>query len=141
MPQAGGKARFSFTMIELMIVLVIVAILTVSALFFYRPALLARAYEAEILNSMGTLRTLQVIHRAEHGYYASEINALAVSDADFRDMRYVTPGDFSIEDYNSGAGTYKLRWQGEKKGYYYQALTMDQSGKIERIEPEENSGG
>ncbi len=84
-----GRMRFrrAFTMIELMIVVIIVAILAASAVPLYQ-GVVSRAYQAEVGTALGVVRSAQRIYYAEHGEYADDIDDLDISADDFRDMQY-----------------------------------------------------
>jgi len=92
----------AFTLMELMIVMVIVAILAMSAVPLYSE-ILDRSYEAEILFTLSTLRTAQRAYRATCGAYPGDMDDLVGGDAgmlapaDFQDMKYVEWNDFSID--------------------------------------------
>ena len=128
------KRRNAFTLIELMIVVVIVAILAASAYPIYR-AVVSRAYEAEILSGMSVFRSAQRIYRAESGYYGTQANLEErdfLGGEDYRDMKYVEYADFSFSAQT--ADTYTIEWDGDIDGYKYDKVTMTQSGNIVRTE-------
>lgn len=125
----GGFCR-RFTMIELMIVMIIIAILASSAVPIYRAAI-GRAYETEVMTTLGVIRYTQRKYLVDHQQYAEDIDDLAVDEGDLPDMRYVRWENFSVE----GDGTSFLAvWEGEIDGYPYSRVTMDQRGNIERME-------
>lgn len=127
------KRRNAFTLIELMIVVVIVAILAASAYPIYR-AVVSRAYEAEILSSMSVFRTAQRLYRAEAGNYGTQANLEErdfLGGSDFIDMKYVSYGEFSF--LAQTADTYTIQWDGDIDGYKYDRVTMTQTGTIVRI--------
>ena len=120
-----------FTLIELMIVLVIVAILAASAVPIYR-SFTSRAYGTEIRSALGALRRAQRAHKAEFGGYASQWSDLTeggyISNSDFADMKYVNHTDLHISD--PGDGGVIAYWQGELSGYEYGNMTILHNGTI-----------
>lgn len=60
-----NKKRSGFTLIELMIVVIIVGILAAAAVPIYR-AWVAKAYSSEAKASVGTIRTGELVYRAEN---------------------------------------------------------------------------
>jgi prepilin-type N-terminal cleavage/methylation domain-containing protein len=122
-----------FTLVELMIVVIIVAILAASAVPIYR-SVVGRAYEAEIVSSLATLRTAQRVYRAQYGEYADSKATLEsenlLSEDDFEDMKYVDYVDLSIA--NASADAFDAQWNGSIDGYDYGTVTLDQEGTISR---------
>lgn len=128
------RRRKAFTLIELMIVVVIVAILAASAYPIYR-SVVSRAYEAEILSGISVFRTAQRMYRAEYGRYGTQVdleNGDLLGGEDYRDMKYVNYSDYTFSA--TAVDTYTIQWDGEIDGYKYDKLTMDQTGNIARIE-------
>ena len=125
-------------MIELMIVVIIVGILAASAVPLYRGAL-SRAYEAEVLSALGTLRSAQRMFYAEHDRYANidfadveedpimdGTDYFAISTNDFDDMSYVSFGEFSVSSDGS------VGWTGSISGYEYTSVSMSATGVVTR---------
>ncbi len=128
------RRRKAFTLIELMIVVVIVAILAASAYPIYR-SVVSRAYEAEVLSGISLFRTAQRMYRAEYGRYGTQAdleNGDLLGGDDYRDMKYVNYSDYGFSA--TAADTYTIEWDGDIDGYKYDKLTMDQTGNIGRIE-------
>jgi len=126
------KLSGSFTMIELMIVVIIVAILASSAVPLYRSAV-SRAYESEIVAALGTIRSAQRMYYAQYRRYAHDLEDLQLKEDDFRDMSHVTWEALDIE----GEDVDVLAvWDDEEgiDGYSYSKVTMDMRGDIERSE-------
>ncbi|MFW5923787.1 MAG: type IV pilin protein, partial [Planctomycetota bacterium] len=67
--------RSMFTLVELMIVVIIVAILAASAVPIY-SSLVSRAYESEVLSALGTVRSAQRVYHAEYGKYPDNTDYL-----------------------------------------------------------------
>ncbi len=130
------RRRNAFTLIELMIVVIIVAILAASAVPIYR-SMVSRAYEAEIVSGLSIFRAAERMYRAEYKEYTNlaglENNGLVGSN-DFRDMRYVAWAEYSIPA--SAADTYAIRWTrpgvGDVADYKYSQVDMDQGGQLVR---------
>jgi len=133
------RRRGGFTLIELMIVVIIVAILAASAYPIYR-SIVSRAYEAEIVSGLSVFRTAERTYFAEHGEYTTLANLEAaglVAADDFRDMKYVLYSDYSIP--SSSAVTFTVRWTRppaasgrDVADYRHATVEMDQSGNITR---------
>lgn len=129
--------RSAFTLIELMIVVVIVAILAASAYPIYR-SVVSRAYEAEIMGGLSIFRTAERIHRAEHGIYAN-LTALEnqglIASTDFEDMAYVDYSHYSIPA--SADDSFTIQWDrpatGDIASYNYSQLQMEEDGTITRV--------
>ena len=124
----------AFTLIELVIVVVIVAILAASAYPIYR-AIVNRAYEGEILSGMGIFRGAERMYRAEAGKYGTQSDLEArdfLASKDFFDLKYVQYADFSFSA--QADDTYTIQWAGTIDGYKYSKVTMDQAGSITRTE-------
>ena len=128
------RGRKAFTLIELMIVVVIVAILAASAYPIYR-SVVSRAYEAEVLSGMAVFRTAQRLYRAEYGRYGTQAdleNGDYLGGEDYQDMKYVDYGDYGFSA--TAADTYTIEWDGDIDGYKYDTVEMDQTGNIARTE-------
>ncbi len=128
------RRRKAFTLIELMIVVVIVAILAASAYPIYR-SVVSRAYEAEILSGISLFRTAQRMYRAEYGRYGTQPDledADLLGGEDYRDMKYVDYSDYTFSA--TAVDVYTIEWDGDIDGYKYDKLTMNQAGNIVRIE-------
>ena len=103
--------RKAFTLIELMIVMIIVAILAAAAVPIY-SSLVARAYEAEILSALSTVRTAQRAYKAENAVYPTAMGNLTGGDhpylasGDFADMKYVAWAHLSVDSGGSGESTW-----------------------------------
>jgi len=96
------KDRHGFTLIELMIVLIIVAILAVAAVPTY-TYFVRRAYESEGSASLGAMKTAEVVHWAEHGGYVTDKDAggslwddLGMTSADFTNNKWFTKECFAL---------------------------------------------
>ena len=89
------KDRHGFTLIELMIVLIIVAILAVAAVPTYRY-FVSRAYESEGSASLGAMKTAEVVHWAEHTYYANTWTELGMTSVDFTNNKWFEYGCFFL---------------------------------------------
>ncbi len=124
------KKRSAFTLIELMIVVIIVSILATSAVPLYRSAL-SRAYEVEIVSSLGVIRTAQRIHFVEKGVYSQDISNV-ISEDDFKDMRFVNYDSFSV--HVTEDEKFYIVWEGVIEGYNHKAVSIDMSGNIRRGE-------
>jgi len=96
------KDRHGFTLIELMIVLIIVAILAVAAVPTY-TYFVKRAYESEASASLGAVKTAQIVYKAEHGgfvgaaYSADPWAELGIATDDFTQNKWFTYGCFALE--------------------------------------------
>ena len=123
------RLRAGFTLIELMVVVIIVAILAAAAVPIYRSQV-SRAYEAEVITGLAALRTTQRIYRAEFGTYPASKAALEgadlISAGDFVDLRYVSYAEFSVD--GTGGGV----WNGSIPGYDHTSVTMAANGMITR---------
>jgi len=132
------RARGAFTLIELMIVVVIVAILASSAFPIYR-SIATKAYEAEIVSGLGTFRTAERLHRAEHGVYADQAALEScgfIAARDFEHMCYIQYSDYSISSSSDDAFTVEWVRPGgsgrDVEDYSFSSVTMDQGGTIVR---------
>ena len=139
------RVKKAFTLIELMIVVIIVAILAASAVPIYR-SLVGRSYEPEILSALSTMRNSQRVYYAEKGYYSDTFAALIAADVlsydDFRDMKYVTctgstACDLSISSTTGTPPTaYQVTWtkptSGDVTAYPYASVDMHEDGTIDR---------
>jgi len=130
---ASLNARSSgFTLIELMIVLVIVAILAAAAVPIYQ-SFTSRAYGTEIRSALGALRRAQRAHKAEFGRYASDWSELTdggyIANSDFADMKYVDRHALHIN--NPGDGGVIAYWQGQISGYNYGNMTILHNGTMQ----------
>lgn len=133
------KCRKAFTLIELMIVVIVVAILAAGAVPIYR-SVISRAYETEVVTGLGVFRGAERLYRAEHGTY-TDLSGLEgaglIESADFVDMRYVTYGEFTIPD--SDDDSYTIKWtrpgSGDVASYGFAEVTMDEGGVIDRDNP------
>ncbi len=130
------RRRNAFTLIELMIVVIIVAILAASAVPIYRT-MVSRAYSAEIDSGLSVFRTAERMYRAEHNEYTTQAgleDGGLVGSNDFRDMRYISYSDYAIPA--SAADTYTIRWTrpgtGDVADYKYSQVDMNQGGVITR---------
>ncbi len=121
--------RRAFTLIELMIVVIIVAILAAAAVPIYN-SFTSRAYGTEVQTALSTLRTAQRTYRAAHGEYASSISDLEdegyISESDFKDMKYVEYSELQVNNSNSSLAY----WEGDIEGYQYGNATMNASGTV-----------
>ena len=128
--------RKAFTLIELMIVMIIVAILAAAAVPIY-SSLVSRAYEAEVLSALATVRTAQRAYYAENGAYPAAADPITgsvlmsndppyLSSTDFVDLQYVAVADVSVD--GSGGST----WSGTISGYSYGTVTMAADGTTSR---------
>lgn len=127
--------RRYFTLIELMIVVIIVAILAAAAVPIYQ-SVVSRGYEAEVVSALSTIRTAQRMHKAENDTYADDLSDLEAEDfigsADFEDMKYVDYGNLDITE--GSETSFTAEWDGEIDGYNYGRVTIDQEGTITRHE-------
>jgi len=95
------KDRHGFTLIELMIVLIIVAILAVAAVPTY-TYFVKRAYESEASASLGAIKTAQIVYKAEHGgfvgaaYSADPWAELGIATGDFAQNKWFTSETFAL---------------------------------------------
>lgn len=64
----GNKGKQGFTLIELMIVVIIVGILAAAAAGVYRTYV-KKAYSAEAKATLGSIRTAELVHYAEHNTF------------------------------------------------------------------------
>jgi len=125
----------AFTLIELLIVLIIIAIMIVVAVPRYGQ-LVNRAYEGEILSSLSAVRAAQRAYRARHGAYPTARDDLLnedmplVSGNDFEDMKFVEWLDFNVD----GKGNSVWRdWDGNLAGKYkYSTVELGKDGSITR---------
>lgn len=81
------KDRHGFTLIELMIVLIIVAILAVAAVPTY-TYFVRRAYESEASASLGAIKTAEVVYHAEHDAYTGIWTDLGMDGDDFEQNKW-----------------------------------------------------
>lgn len=128
---AGRAGRSCFTMIELMIVVIIVAILAASAIPIYRSAV-DRAYQAEIGQALGVIRSAQRVHLAENNVYAADMGTLGITDRDFVDMQYVGgAGEFGIVVADEGA-SFTATWTNPSVDdpVPYATATIDEAGTL-----------
>lgn len=130
------QRKSAFTLIELMIVVIVVAILAAAAVPIY-GAVVSRAYDAEVTQALSAFCTAERNYRTGHDKYADlpTLGAAGLIRAsDFADMRYVQYGDFSIP--SSADDSFTIRWDrpasGDVADYDYSSVTMDEDGKITR---------
>jgi len=130
MSSKASRSR-GFTLIELMIVVVIVAILAGSAVPIYQ-GFTSQAYGTEVKSALAALRRAQRAHKAEFGEYASQWSDLAdngyISDADFADMKYVSLPDLHVND-PEGSGVIAY-WQGDIAGFDHGNMTILHNGTM-----------
>jgi len=81
------KERHGFTLIELMIVLIIVAILAVAAVPTY-TYFVRRAYESEASASLGAIKTAEIVYHAEHAAYTGIWTDLGMDGDDFAQNKW-----------------------------------------------------
>ena len=126
------KARRGFTLIELMIVVIIVAILAAAAVPIYN-SFTSRAYGTEVQTALSTLRTAQRAYKAAKGSYAGDKSTLVdggyVSQSDFADMQYVDWSQLSVSDSDPIAV-----WTGSIDGYSYGYVTMNADGTVSKAD-------
>ncbi len=123
--------RKGFTLIELMIVMIIVAILAAAAVPLY-TSIVSRAYESEIVSALGTIRSAARAYKAENGVYPTQMADLTggesplLSSDDFADLKYVAFAEFSVN------ASENFQWDGAISGYNYVQVIMTKSGSISR---------
>ena len=129
--------RRAFTLIELMIVVIIVAILAAAAVPIYN-SFTSRAYGTEVQTALSTLRTAQRTYKAAHGTYASSKADLEnkgyISSSDFEDMKYISYSELTVSQ-PSSAGDPIASWtvtSGTEmdSAYNYDSRTIDAKGNI-----------
>jgi len=129
--------RRAFTLIELMIVVIIVAILAAAAVPIYN-SFTSRAYGTEVQTALSTLRTAQRTYKAAHGSYATSKTDLEnegyISSSDFEDMKYVNYANLSVGQEDLGDNSGVAQWDGSIDGYGYTSVSMNASGGLDKNE-------
>jgi len=97
------KERHGFTLIELMIVLIIVAILAVAAVPTY-TYFVKRAYESEASASLGAIKTAQIVYKAEHDAFTGDWVALGWTTKDVANNKWFMDDCFYISTVDAPAG-------------------------------------
>lgn len=91
-----------FTLIELMVVVVIIALLTTAALPQY-ARVIEKVRNVEVLHYLSSLKPFQEMFALQHGYYTADFNRLSFQPPRLRSFRpYVTRAD---------RGGYRLAFQ------------------------------
>ena len=140
--------RRAFTLIELMIVVIIVAILAAAAVPIYN-SFTSRAYGTEVQTALSTLRTAQRTYKAAHGGYASDKGTSSsdddtlwgegyISKSDFEDMKYVEWSQLNVKDPGSDGGIVAY-WEGTIDGYQYKKVDMHADGTLDKSESTSDS--
>ncbi len=86
------KNKGGFTMVELMVVVIIVAILAAAAIPFY-TANVKKAIRTEAVATLGAIRSAQRIYKAEIGGYSDDMGSLGVT---IDDEQYFDAGSYSL---------------------------------------------
>ena len=131
------KNKGGFTMVELMVVVIIVAILAAAAIPFYTGNV-KKAIRTEAVATLGAIRSAQRIYKAEIGSYSDDIDSLGVTiddeqyfDADCYTLSGVTESAFTATCANSatnaapGAAKVNKHWTSGAS-----VATIDQNGTI-----------
>ena len=134
-----GAGRRAFTLIELMIVVIIVAILAAAAVPIYN-SFTSRAYGTEVQTALSTLRTAQRAYKAANGSYCDNLDSGDpnlvdegyISSSDFQDMKYVEFDDLSVSSsdpiatWDDDAGSSTI------DGYQYDQVEMKSDGTLDK---------
>ncbi len=142
--QRTGTRRH-FTLIELMVVVIIVAVLAAVAVPLYSSQV-NRAKATEAVAGLGAIRSAQRVYKSEHGTYAT-VAAGSISNAptdatpglglDFSDNKYFNNASFAT----TGGATFTATCTGDNStapgkadvaGY---VITMDQEGTVSYTYP------
>ena|SRR3989339_267048 len=134
------KNKGGFTMVELMVVVIIVAILAAAAIPFY-TANVKKAIRTEAVATLGAIRSAQRIYRAEIGSYSDNMGSLGITieheqyfNASCYSLSGVTTAAFTATCANSatntapGASKVNKHW-----GSGASVATIDQNGTIAEL--------
>jgi prepilin-type N-terminal cleavage/methylation domain-containing protein len=91
------KNKAGFTMVELMVVVIIVAILAVVAIPLYTINI-KRAIRTEAESTLGAIRSGERIYKAEYNIYTSATSAevLSILRVDLTDPHYFDPNCYTV---------------------------------------------
>lgn len=117
-----SRKEAGFTLVELMIVVIIVAILAGVAVPLFR-ANVKKALRTEGTALCGSIRTSERVYKAEHGEYTGTWGNLNI---DISDNKYFTT-DCVLSDVSTTAFTAKCTGSGDADGLWVQ---IDQAGAI-----------
>ena len=139
--RTAQSTRRAFTMIELMIVLIIVAILASVGTAMYNQ-LLSPALGTEVRAALSALRKAQRTYKSTRGSYAESkedlVNTGYMERDDFADLHYVTYGSLSVKNPESNADRIVAVWDGTQGGaaidrYKYSKVKLKMNGDWVKI--------
>ena len=144
-PHPGPAARRGFTMIELMITLIIVAILASVGTVMYNE-LLSPALGGEVKSALSALRKAQRTYKSTTGSYATSkeqlINDGYMQEGDFSGLHYVTWDSLQVQDPAENAEGIVAVWDGTDGGasidrFKYAKVKLKMNGEWVKLKEDE----